>query len=580
MISYLSAPFSGLLLGQPQQTRSRHMKNRKNDKRPPRQIANEFFEYLGKHLPQQCASDEFYFLPRSETAIKNLTRLDNLTPEKIQTHIEYVRKLLLEIPPEKSENLEDEIDRLFLKQSMESFVREFEDMEIWRNDPTLYIKIPLFATDQLISGLELNPKQIEVELYDLLNQIPAFLRVAGENLQGLSEISCQVGLDMISDAIQFYNHEIRAFCEEKTNRSEALISETQKVLNAWELYRNRLLHLPLRKHFGVGRDSLKEIIAVSLAYTKSPEEILEIAQSSYQETKGKICALARKIDSHKTWQEIIYERPPRVTLPSALVKLYAREVIDLRAFLYSHDIMTFPGKEKVIILETPSYLHSLRATASYRAPLTGQTKGHGIFYITPGKEDLELISSHCPYLSAHETYPGHHILDHLRIHHPNPIRRQIESPLFYEGWACYAEQLLDELGYIKDPRKQLIQLKRQLWRTLRATLDVKLQTNGMTLARAAEEIQALGFSSERAQRQVRRFCLRPGYQLCYFVGAYEINRLRKKFFSRMGLKRFHDLLLDGGEIPFHLVERRLETLSWDGGRAHNNKGRMSSFAVS
>ena len=168
------------------------------------------------------------------------------------------------------------------------------------------------------------------------------------------------------------------------------------------------------------------------------------------------------------------------------------------------------------------------------------------------------MSSHSPYLSAHETYPGHHILDHLRIHHHNPIRRQIESPLFYEGWACYGEQLLDELGYVLDPSQQLILLKRQLWRNLRAVLDVKLQTERMTLAQAASEIQVLGFSSKRAQRQVRRFCLTPGYQLCYFMGTYEIDRLREKFGSRLGLKRFHNTLLGGGEIPFHLVEKKLD----------------------
>jgi uncharacterized protein (DUF885 family) len=123
--------------------------------------------------------------------------------------------------------------------------------------------------------------------------------------------------------------------------------------------------------------------------------------------------------------------------------------------------------------------------------LTGNTRGHGVFYITPGKEDLELISAHCPYLSAHETYPGHHILDHLRIHHSNPIRRQIESPLFYEGWSCYAEQLLDELGYIQDPRRQLIGLKRQLWRNLRATLDVELQIGKITLTQGANARSAV-----------------------------------------------------------------------------------------
>jgi uncharacterized protein (DUF885 family) len=169
-----------------------------------------------------------------------------------------------------------------------------------------------------------------------------------------------------------------------------------------------------------------------------------------------------------------------------------------------------------------------------------------------------MISGHCPYLSAHETYPGHHLLDHLRIHHPNPIRRQIESPLFYEGWACYAEQLLDELGYVQDSRRQLILLKRQMWRNLRALLDVELQTGKMTVPQAIKKIELLRFSHERARRQVRRFCLTPGYQLCYFLGNYEILRLRERYAASLSFKRFHDILLGGGQIPFDLAEKRME----------------------
>jgi hypothetical protein len=63
------------------------MISRKQKKRPIKAIANDFFDYLGRRLPQECASDEFYFLPRSETAIKHLGRLDDLTSGEVQDHI-------------------------------------------------------------------------------------------------------------------------------------------------------------------------------------------------------------------------------------------------------------------------------------------------------------------------------------------------------------------------------------------------------------------------------------------------------------------------------------------------------------
>jgi len=522
------------------------------------QIARDYFNYLGFHLPQQCANDEFYFLPRSEAAIQHLNKLDDLSQEKIQEHIRYVQNLLSEISSEGQDSLEKEIDRLFLKQSMESFIREFKDAKVWQSDPTIYVKIPLFATDQVISQRDGPLNQIKADLSTLFSQIPSFMSLAIKNLCSLSKISLHVALNMAQDALDFYNRDIRTFIKEEMGEDKELFMKIKKVLEAWERFKMDLLHKSSRESFSMGEDGLKKIFTVSLSYPKSPSEVLEMAQEAYQKTQEKLLSLGRKIDSSKSWHQIIYEQFPPTSSPVGLMRLYQMEIENLRRFFYSHDIITFPPKENVIVLQTPSYLRSLRATASYRAPLASNTKSYGIFYITPGKEDLELISAHCPYLSAHETYPGHHILDHLRIHHSNPIRRQIESPLFYEGWACYSEQLLDELGYIQDPRKQLIQLKRQLWRDLRAILDVELQTGKITLAQGAKKIEVLGFSSKRAQRQIRRFALTPGYQSCYFIGMQEILRLRHRFAPIVGLKNFHNILLTGGQIPFHLVEKRLK----------------------
>jgi uncharacterized protein (DUF885 family) len=362
---------------------------------------------------------------------------------------------------------------------------------------------------------------------------------------------------MAGDAIQFHHHDIRVFIEGKMGEDRELIKKNREVLTSWEQYKKSLLQLSSKKSFAIGKDSLEEILSVSLSYPKPLDEILEIARYSYQKTQEKLLALARKIDSRKRWDIIINEQAPPISSYAELLQLYKEQVQDLREFFSKREILHFPYGEKVHVLQTPSYLQSLRATASYSAPLTGNTKGHGTFYVNPLEADLAQIASHCPYISAHETYPGHHILDHIRIHHSNSIRRQIESPLFYEGWACYAEHLLDEKGYLREPHQHLIGLKRQMWRNLRAALDVELQTGRVTLDQGAKQIEAIGFSSRRAQRQIRRFCLTPGYQLCYAMGMHEVLRLRRRFSSHLTLKTFHDIFLEGGQLPFHLVERRL-----------------------
>ncbi|MGD8229853.1 MAG: DUF885 family protein [Desulfobacteraceae bacterium] len=521
-------------------------------------IAEDYFGYMGRHFPQQCASDEFYFFPRSEEAIQYLDTLDALEPGTIQDRVQYVQNLLREVASKAPENLEEEIDLVLLKQSMGSFVLEFGEKAVWRGDPTLYVKIPLFATGRLLSQEGRLSEGIRADLLTLFTQIPSFLRQAVKNLSRPSEISVEVALNMSRDALYFYEQSIPPFILEKMGQDNELLTRSRAVSEAWRIYMKGLADLSARQSFAVGEDGLKEILDTCLCYPKSPNEILETAKAASDRTGEKLHALSKRIDSRKRWDVLVYERRPSITSSSDFMALYENQVKDLRRFFYEQEILSFPHGEDVTVLQTPAYLQSLRATASYSAPITGSRKSHGVFYLTPGKEDLAKISAHCPYLSAHETYPGHHILDHLRIHHPNPIRRQVESPLFYEGWACYAEQLLDELGYVQDLRQQLIGLKRQLWRNLRAELDIKLQTGRISLDQAAREIEDLGFSRQRAERQIRRFALTPGYQLCYFMGNHEIVELREQFSSRLGQRAFHDTLLGGGEIPFHLVERKLK----------------------
>jgi hypothetical protein len=89
------------------------MKSTGEKKRSLTIIASDYFTYIGRHLPQQCANDEFYYLPRSEVAIQHLSSLDDLTPEKIQGHIRYVQNLLREISPKERDDLEEEHGKLY-----------------------------------------------------------------------------------------------------------------------------------------------------------------------------------------------------------------------------------------------------------------------------------------------------------------------------------------------------------------------------------------------------------------------------------------------------------------------------------
>jgi len=152
-------------------------------------------------------------------------------------------------------------------------------------------------------------------------------------------------------------------------------------------------------------------------------------------------------------------------------------------------------------------------------------------------------------------------LDTLRRNLDNPVRRQVESPLFYEGWAYYAESILAESGYVEDDLELLVDCKRRLWRAARCLIDSGLALRKFTAEDAAGLLGSVGYVADEAVAQIERFRLNPGYQLCYSLGKYEILDLRQRFLPKLGWKRFHLQLLEGGEIPFDLAARRFENLT-------------------
>jgi uncharacterized protein (DUF885 family) len=224
------------------------------------------------------------------------------------------------------------------------------------------------------------------------------------------------------------------------------------------------------------------------------------------------------------------------------------------------------------ITATPYYLRSVRSAASFGAAFSTDSREKSFFYITTRppqnesrahKDDLLKKRLHREYkfLTAHETIPGHHLLDSIRRTLENPVRRQIESPLFYEGWAYYAESLLTEIGYVQHPMEYLVDYKRRLWRSARCQIDVGLHADFITITDAVKLLTTAGFSREEAKRQIYRFQLNPGYQLCYSLGRYEIMRLKKVYENQMGSEHFHAFLLQGGELPFHWIEKRFRALN-------------------
>jgi hypothetical protein len=523
-------------------------------------ISENYFNYMAKEYPVMCLSDEFYFFPRARKSIQFLNCLDSLDKQKIIENVSYIKNLKnsLEKLPLKNIDLDTQIDLTLLNQSMSTFLREFGEIKIWQSDPTIYLKIIIMGIEQLITNLSF----IRTDTYDNLSsritQIPPLLNIATDNLKKMPLPYLETALEMVKSFIDYFKCSLPLRNKYLCKNISPLI---KKVLCSLMDFKKNLLRKQKQKLSFKNQMLLERILKESFSYKKGIKEIFDIATEEYHSTIKQLNQLAKKIDSTKNWQEILLKYKLNIKSEGELLRLYSAEIKKVKEFLEEKNILPIPKTQNILVKTTPKFMEPIRASASYSSSITNDMREQAHFYITsniPKDNKLSKIHNEYVFITAHETYPGHHLLDSIRKNLKNPVRQQIESPLFYEGWSSYAERLIDELGYIKNPIQRLVGLKRQAWRAVRAMVDIGVRTGELKFTEARELLKELGYEPSLIKSMLRHYLLTPGYQLCYTIGKYEIEKLKKQYSSKLGLKEFYNCLLTGGEIPFNLIERRLK----------------------
>ena len=132
----------------------------------------------------------------------------------------------------------------------------------------------------------------------------------------------------------------------------------------------------------------------------------------------------------------------------------------------------------------------------------------------------------------------------------SPIRRAIEQPLFYEGWACFAEELIYRTGYLNGVHDLFMLTRRRFWRAIRGKVDLGLQRGTMTFESAAKALSQTGLTLSHARTVARKYALNPGYQVCYTIGYRKFSDLFEPY-DQEQLPWFIHAVLSQGEIDFN-----------------------------
>jgi hypothetical protein len=525
-------------------------------------LIREYFDYLAKSFPVMCSSDEFHFLPRAVAAGRYYQRLDDLAEEAITEYLSVLEGFQKAFAARAAEetDLERHADFELLKANIAGILIELDTKGAWRHNPLLYLKIAFIGLDHALNKPAHDQEERSQRTLARLSALPRLFQQGMDNICSVPATYHQAALQMVQDG--------KAYLKETVERFPYLDEEKERAFSALDGFGRFLVSLPPRAERAVAASSLEETLKRHFLSERTLPEVFEIAVEEWRENQEALERLQRTIDPSSSWKELYHAYSPSRVEALETKELYEEEMARLVLFFRNHGFEGWDIEAALTICETPTYLRSVRSPASFSAALLADPGEKDLFYMTTGlpadggtEAAVSLkrrLHREYKFLCAHETVPGHHLLDQIRRGLENPVRRQIESALFYEGWAYYAEALLTECGYVDTPIESLVDCKRRLWRAARCQIDVGLSTGRLTREEALRLVTSAGFSAKEAESQIERFQLNPGYQLCYTLGRYEIMKLRAVYGPRMGLDLFHKNLLEGGQLPFHLIEKRFQ----------------------
>jgi len=277
------------------------------------------------------------------------------------------------------------------------------------------------------------------------------------------------------------------------------------------------------------------------------------------ETRSILEQSAASMAPGRQWQQVADDMAQPLLPPGGAIGMYKGAIRDLATHCSEKGFFR-PNLEQicpVTVEPIPAYMRPVRSNAAYSMPPGHPPRG-GTFYILE-KEGQASVSADYRLLTAHETYPGHHLLDTCRWAHERPIRRHVEFPIFYEGWASFAEELMFDTGFFSTSADRILMAKRRFWRAMRGKVDFDIHTRRCTIEQATSRLVSEGMTPKRARAMILRYCLKPGYQLAYTMGRRRFRQLydafRRQEADPAGFAR---RILAQGEIGFDHLAQRLQ----------------------
>jgi uncharacterized protein (DUF885 family) len=135
---------------------------------------------------------------------------------------------------------------------------------------------------------------------------------------------------------------------------------------------------------------------------------------------------------------------------------------------------------------------------------------------------------------------------------------------YVEGWALYAEQLAQEMGFYEGhPAWELGYIHDALLRSGRLVVDTGIHAKRWSRDQAVTTLSGIdGDPISLSGQEIERYACSPGQACSYMVGKLSILKLRDKAKAALGAKfdirHFNDVVLMGGAVPMAILGEQVD----------------------
>ena len=512
-------------------------------------IISRIFDIIADAFPVAAASDEFWYFPQVTNDRLRWDRWDRFDREgvrdavgRLQGETAALKRLHGDDRTVDALDAETLIDVSVVLECVETLVEQLTLVRSWETQPTWHLTIACVGlAEALSSGQPEAARRRAAGLAEYIDRAALALRRVPSLFRDL-------GIEMVAGTRRFF-----------AGLQEMLpaLTSAQQALSRFE---SVLTGLPGTDRFRLPRDLFEQTLTVHLQLRLDCRQLDNLLEQEIREMRRRLEGIAGAPLTAAGLQAAIHRMPPPPIDEKGLLALYRQEVTALadhcvRKGLVAQELVR---QCPVRVEPVPSYLAPIRAASSYSIPARHPPTG-GIFYVINAEMPAESQKSYqreYRLLVAHETYPGHHLLDVHRWSLPRSSRRVVERPLFYEGWACFAEALVVLTGYLHARQDRLLLARRRLWRAIRGQVELGLQMGQLDLPAAARRLTEAGMNPQDAMAAVRKYPLNPGYQSCYTAGVRRFLDLYDRY-GHHNPSAFSAAVLQQGEIGFEQLEKVL-----------------------